>query len=129
MFVADFWDILWAMLLVFAWIAFFMLLFSVLVDLFSRQDASGWKKAVWVVFMIVLPFIGILSYLIVNGDDMAKRRVKEAKAQQAAADEYIRSVAGSSPADQIASAKSLLDQGAITQEEFGQLKARALASA
>jgi predicted PurR-regulated permease PerM len=127
-FVADFWDVLWTMLLVFAWIAFFMLLFYVLIDLFSRHDISGWKKATWVIFLIVLPFIGILSYLVVNGDDMAKRRMKEAQTQQAATDEYIRSVAGASPADQIANAKSLLDQGAITQEEFDQLKTKALAS-
>jgi hypothetical protein len=88
---------------------------------------SGWKKAAWVIFLIVLPFIGILSYLIVNGDDMAKRRMKEAQQQQAATDEYIRSVAGTSPTDQIANAKGLLDQGAITQEEFDQIKAKALA--
>jgi predicted PurR-regulated permease PerM len=126
-FVADFWDVLWTMLLVFAWIAFFMLLFYILIDLFGRHDVSGWKKAAWVIFLIVLPFIGILSYLIVNGDDMAKRRMKEAQQQQAATDEYIRSVAGTSPTDQIANAKGLLDQGAITQEEFDQIKAKALA--
>jgi hypothetical protein len=117
------------MLLIFAWIAFFMLLFYVLIDLFSRHDISGWRKTAWVIFMIVLPFIGILSYLVVNGDGMAQRRQKEAQQQKAATDEYIRSVAGASPTDQIAQAKQLLDQGAITQEEFDQIKAKALASA
>jgi hypothetical protein len=125
----SFWDLLWTMLLIFAWIAFFMLLFFVLIDVFRRHDISGWKKTAWVLFMIFLPFIGILSYLVVNGNGMAERNVKEAQDQQAATDEYIRSVAGASPTDQIAQAKGLLDSGAITQEEFDQIKANALASA
>jgi hypothetical protein len=123
----SFWDILWTMLLVFAWIAFFMLLFYALADLFSRRDCSGWKKAAWILFMLVMPFIGVLSYFIANGDAMAERRLGEAQAAQSATDDYIRSVAGSSgPTDQIASAKGLLDSGAITPEEYEQLKARAL---
>lgn len=128
MFVADFLDVLWTMLLVFAWIAFFMLLFFILIDLFRRHDISGWRKTAWIIFGIFLPFIGILAYLIVNGGGMAERSQQEAVEQKQATDEYIKSVAGSSPSDQIAQAKELLDSGAITQEEFDQMKAKALAS-
>jgi predicted PurR-regulated permease PerM len=124
---STFLDVLWTMLLVFAWISFFMLLFYALADLFSRHDASGWKKAVWIVFMLVLPFVGVLSYFIANGSAMAERRMGEAQAAQAATDEYIRQVAGTStPADEIATAKQLLDSGAITPGEFDRIKTQAL---
>lgn len=126
---STFLDVLWTMLLVFGWIAFFMLFFYAVSDLFSRRDASGWKKAAWIVFMLVAPFIGVLSYFIVNGGGMGQRRMREAQTAQAVTDEYIRQVAGTSnPAGTIASAKQLLDSGAITTDEFDKIKAGALAS-
>ncbi|MFL5580788.1 MAG: SHOCT domain-containing protein, partial [Gemmatimonadaceae bacterium] len=99
-------------------------------DLFSRHDASGWKKAAWVVFMIVVPFIGVLCYLITNSRSMAERRMKSAQDAQAQFDSYVKTVAadgGGGATAQIAQAKDLLDSGAITQAEFDSLKAKALA--
>jgi hypothetical protein len=94
----------------------------------SRHDITGWRKAGWCVFVIVLPFLGIFVYLIANGSGMAERRTKEAVASQAQMDAYVRSVAGSrDPAGEIAKAKDLLERNAITQDEFDKLKADALA--
>ena len=119
---------LWSLIVIFFMVIFFILLFQVIGDLFSRHDASGWKKAAWVFFLIVAPFLGLFVYYIANGHGMAERA---AKAQQAATqqfDAHVREVAGTqSPTDQIASAKALLDAGTITQEEFDKLKAQALA--
>jgi len=114
-------DIVGTMLIFFAWVIWIWILISILADLFRRHDVSGWLKAAWVVFLILLPFLGVLIYLIVNGKGMAERNVKQAQEQvQAAA-----AIAG--PSAQIASAKDLLDQGAISQEEFEALKRKALA--
>jgi hypothetical protein len=99
-----------------------------LTDIFRRRDIGGWHKALWVVFLIILPFLGALVYLIANHDGMAQRNVKEAEGQKAEFDEYVRSVAGGSAAE-IEKAKQLLDSGAITQEEFDALKSKALAAA
>jgi hypothetical protein len=119
---------MWTMFVFFAWILFFWLLFTVFADLFSRHDISGWAKAGWTIFVIVLPFLGIFVYLIANGKGMGERNLKKAQAQQAQMDSYVRSVASSdSASDQIAKAKGLLDAGTITQAEFDQLKAKALA--
>src|SRR3954453_376634 len=115
------------MFVFFAWIIFFWLLFTVFGDLFRRHDVSGWGKAGWTVFVILLPYLGVLIYLIANGKGMAERNVAAVQAAQSQTDDYIRTVAGGS-AEQIAKAKGLLDSGAITQAEFGQLKARALAT-
>ncbi|WFR72566.1 SHOCT domain-containing protein [Prescottella defluvii] len=112
----------------FAFIAYLMLLFSIITDLFRDHKSSGWVKAIWVVFLIILPFITALVYLIVKGDDMTKRSVRAAQQMQDAQESYIRQVAGKSSADQIADAKALLDAGTITQDEFQSLKAKALAS-
>jgi hypothetical protein len=126
----DLGDLLWSMLVFFAWIIFFWLLFIVFGDLFRRHDLSGWGKAGWTVFVILLPFLGVLVYLIANGTGMAERSAKDVQAAQAQSDAYIRSVASAGdPSEQIAKAKQLLDSGAITQAEFDQLKAKALASA
>jgi Short C-terminal domain/Phospholipase_D-nuclease N-terminal len=126
----DLGDLLWSMLVFFAWIIFFWLLFIVFGDLFRRHDISGWGKAGWTIFVILLPFLGVLIYLIANGQGMAERSAKDVQTAQAQTDAYIKSVAGSgAPADQIARAKELLDSGAISQAEFDQLKAKALASA
>jgi len=121
-------DVMWTMLVFFAWILFFWLLFTVFGDLFSRHDIGGWTKTGWTVFVIVLPFLGIFVYLIANGKSMGERAAQRAEAQQAQMDTYVRSVASSDTgADQIAKGKQLLDSGAITQAEFDQLKAKALA--
>jgi Short C-terminal domain/Phospholipase_D-nuclease N-terminal len=126
----DLGDLLWSFLVFFAWIIFFWLLFIVFGDLFRRHDLSGWGKAGWTVLVILLPFLGVLIYLIANGDGMAERSTKDVQTAQAQTDAYIKSVAGAGdPAEQIAKAKQLLDSGAITQAEFDQLKAKALATA
>jgi hypothetical protein len=119
-------DVMWAMLIFFCWILFFWLLFTVFGDLFSRHDISGWGKAGWSIFVIFLPFLGIFVYLITNSHGMAERKMQQAQAAQAQMDTYVRSVAGGS-AEQIAKAKELLDSGAISQAEYDQLKAKALA--
>src|SRR5262252_308242 len=120
---------MWAMLVFFAWILFFWLLFTVFGDLFRRHDVSGWGKAGWCIFVIFLPLLGIFVYLIANGHGMAERNMQAAQAQQAQMDSYVKSVAGSGDsADQIAKGKELLDSGAITQAEYDQLKAKALAT-
>jgi hypothetical protein len=117
------------MFIFFMWILFFWLLFTVFGDLFRRHDISGWAKAGWTIFVIILPFLGIFIYLIANGKGMGERNMKMVQDQQAQMDSYVRSVAGSGSAtDQIAQGKQLLDSGAITQAEFDQLKAKALGS-
>jgi Phospholipase_D-nuclease N-terminal len=126
----SFGQVMWSMFVFFAWILFFWLLFTVFGDLFSRHDISGWAKAGWSVLVICLPYLGIFVYLISQGKGMGERRAKEAQAAQSQMDTYIRSVAstGDSATDQIARGKELLDTGAITQAEFDQLKAKALAT-
>ena len=123
----SFWDFLWVILVSFAFIAYLMLLFSIITDLFRDHKTSGWVKAIWVVFLIILPFLTALVYLIVKGDDMAQRSAQAARQMQAAQDDYIRQVAGKSGAEQIADAKALLDAGTITPDEFAALKSKALA--
>jgi hypothetical protein len=118
-------NIVWTMLIIFAWVIWFWLLITVFSDLFRRKDIGGGSKALWVIFVIVLPFIGVLIYLISQGDHMAERNMQQAQAMQADTDAYIRSVASGSAAA-IERAKGLLDSGAITQAEFEQIKAKAL---
>jgi Short C-terminal domain/Phospholipase_D-nuclease N-terminal len=120
-------DVFWTMIVIFAWVIWFWLLITVFADVFRRKDASGFTKVLWVIFVIVLPFLGVLIYLLVNHDGMADRNIKTMQAQQAATDDYIRSVSGGSAAE-IEKAKTLLDSGAITQAEYDQIKAKALAS-
>jgi hypothetical protein len=120
--------ILWTTLIFFAWVIFIWIAITVLIDVFRRRDISGWGKAAWVVFVVIIPWIGVLVYLIVNHDGMAERKTKEAQASQAQFDEYVRTTAGSGgAAAEIAKAKQLLDSGAISQAEFDALKAKALA--
>jgi hypothetical protein len=108
---------------------FFWLLFAVFGDLVRRDDISGWGKAGWTILVIVLPFLGIIVYLIAEGKAMGERRMREVQQAQAQMDAYARPVAGSgNAAEQIAKAKDLLDSGAINEAEFDQLKAKALAS-
>jgi predicted PurR-regulated permease PerM len=115
-------NVLWTMILFFFWVAWICILVTIISDLFRRHDASGWVKALWLVFLIFLPFLGVLVYLIANGDDMGKRNLERA---QATAQRYAPSTNGGA-AGEIAKAKALLDSGAITQSEFDSLKAKAL---
>ena len=123
-------SVMWTLIVVFAWVIWFWMLIIIFGDLFRRDDVSGWGKAAWVVFLIVLPFLGVLAYLISQSKGMAARQARQAQASQAQFDQYVRSVgAGGSPASQIETAKHLLDGGSITQQEFEEIKRRALASA
>jgi hypothetical protein len=113
---------------VFVFVAYLMVLFSILGDLFRDSTLSGWWKAIWIIFLIFVPFLTALVYLIARGNGMQKRAIAQAQDMRAQQDAYIRATAGSSSAtDEIANAKSLLDSGAITQAEFDSLKAKALA--
>jgi len=119
--------ILWSTLIIFAWVIFIWIAITVLIDVFRRHDISGWAKAAWVIFVVILPWVGVLVYLIVNHQGMAERRVKEVQASQAQLDEYVRQTAGTAgSASEIEKAKQLLDNGTITQAEFDKLKAKAL---
>jgi len=120
-------EIVGTMLVFFAWVAWIWLAITVFADLFRRRDIGGWHKAAWVVLVIVLPFIGVLAYLIAQHQAMAERSLRQAEEQKAAFDHYVRETAGGSAAE-IARAKDLLDQGAITSAEFDAIKARALAA-
>lgn len=120
-------DVMWTMLVFFAWMIWFWMLITVLMDVFRRHDLSGWGKAGWTVFMIILPFIGVLTYLIAQSKGMAERNLQAQQTAQAQAAEYVRSVASQSdPAEQIARAKELLDSGAITATEYDTIKQKAL---
>ena len=119
-------DVLWTMIIFFAWLAWIWIAITVFSDLFRRHDISGWGKAAWVVFVIVLPFLGVLVYLIAQHDAMRERQAKAAQAQQQAVEQYVKEAAGGSAAE-IAKAKELLDSGTISQAEFDRIKQRALA--
>jgi Short C-terminal domain/Phospholipase_D-nuclease N-terminal len=121
-------EVMWTLIVFFAWVIWFWILITILADVFRRRDIGGGKKALWVVFLILVPFLGVLVYLIINHDEMAERNVKEAKASQAQFDEYVKSVAGGGATAEIERAKQLLDSGAISQAEFETIKAKALAS-
>ena len=121
-------DLLWTMLIFFLWVMWFWLLFTVWGDIFRRDDLSGLGKTGWLIFTLVLPFLGVFIYLITQNDGMTKRAVERARGQQAQLDEYVRETAGSGgSAAEIEKAKQLLDSGAITQAEFDALKRKALA--
>ena len=123
-------SVMWTLLVIFAWVIWFWLLIVIFADLFRRPDVSGWGKAAWVVFLILLPFLGVLVYLISQSTGMTERRAKDAQTAQAQFDQYVRSVGASgSPASQIEKAKQLLDTGSITQQEFDEIKRRTIASA
>ena len=119
-------DVLWTMIVFFAWLAWIWIEITCFMDIFRRHDIGGWGKALWVVFIIVLPFLGVLVYLIAQHDGMRERSLKQTQDQRAALDKYVRETAGGS-ATEIAKAKELLDAGAISQEEFNAIKAKALA--
>ena len=119
-------DVMWTMLVFFMWVIWFWLLIVIFTDLF-RRDLSGWAKAGWVIFLIILPYLGVLIYLITQSKAMAQRRAQEAQAAQSQFDSYVRNVSGGS-AEQIAKGKELLDSGAITPQEYEALKRKALAT-
>jgi hypothetical protein len=118
-------DVLWTMILFFCWVAWIWIVITVFIDVFRRDDIGGWGKAAWVVFVIVVPFLGVLVYLIAQHDGMRERSVRQARAQKQEFDQYVREAAGGSAAE-IAQAKQLLDVGTITQDEFDKIKAKAL---
>ena len=117
------------MLWFFLFVIWIWILITIFADLFRRHDISGWIKALWIIFVIILPYLGVLVYLIAEHKGMAERSMQAAQQQKAEFDTYVQSVAGSGggAASEIANAQALLDKGTITQEEFDQLKAKALA--
>jgi Phospholipase_D-nuclease N-terminal/Short C-terminal domain len=119
-------DVFWTMIVFFLWVAWFWLLISVATDVFRRRDIGGGKKALWLILMLFVPFLGVLIYLIANNDEMTQRNLERAQAQQSQMDDYVRSVSGGGAAE-IEKAKGLLDNGTITQAEFDAIKAKALA--
>jgi len=123
-------DLMWTMLIFFIWILWFWLLFTVFADVFRRHDISGWAKAAWLIFTILLPFLGVFVYLITQNTGMTERNLERARAQKAQFDDYVRQTAGESSGGataEIERAKSLLDSGAINQSEFDAIKQKALA--
>jgi hypothetical protein len=124
----SFWDVVWFIVISFAFIAYLMMLFSILADIFRDRDTPGPAKALWLLCLFFLPFLTALVYVIVRGRSMADRSMASARAARKQQEDYIRDVAGSAtPADQIAQAKTMLDNGTISQSEFDLLKEKALA--
>jgi hypothetical protein len=121
-------DILWTMLVFFAWVIWFWLLIIVFGDLFSRRDISGWGKAGWILLVVALPYVGVFIYMIAQGARMAERKAQQSQATRAEFDDYVKTVAApGGAAAEIEKAKQLLDSGALTQAEFDAIKAKALA--
>ena len=122
-----FMDVLWSMIIFFFWVIWIWIVITVVMDVFRRDDIGGWAKAAWVIFVVILPWLGVLVYLIAQHDGMRERGMRQVQAQKQEFDDRVRDAAGGGSAGEIAKAKELLDAGAITQEEFGALKAKALA--
>ena len=127
MLATEFLTFLWSLIVIFFMVVYFFILFGVVVDVFRRHDIGGGKKAIWLLFILFFPLLGLLSYVIVNGHGIAERQAKDAQKSQAEFDDYVKTVSGGNSAEQIAKAKELLDAGTISQAEFDQLKAKALA--
>ena len=124
----SFWDFFWLLIWTYIFVAYLMLLFHIFGDVFRDRELGGFAKALWVIFLIVAPFLSVLVYLIARGRGMAERQAGAARQAQAETEQYIQSVASTpNSADQIASAKVLLDDGTITQVEYDRLKEKALA--
>jgi phospholipase D-like protein len=121
-------EVFWTMLIFFAFFIWIWILFTVFADLFRRDDISGWGKAAWIIFVIVLPYLGVFVYLIAEHKGMTERTIQQQEAAKSQMDQYVRSVARSDPTEQIAKGEELLKQGTISQAEFDQIKQRALAS-
>jgi hypothetical protein len=125
--VSNFWDIVWLILSSFVFVAYLLVLFQIIVDLFRDHELGGGFKALWIIGLLFLPVLTALLYIVARGRGMAARGRAAAERAKSDTDAYIRSVAGKSPAEQIADAKALLDAGTISQDEFARLKAKALA--
>jgi phospholipase D-like protein/putative oligomerization/nucleic acid binding protein len=122
-------DLLWTMIIFFAWVIWFWLIIRIMIDVFRRHDIGGGKKTLWILFVIFTPFLGVFIYLITQAQGMADRDISQVQQQQAQMDDYVRSVAGGGGATaEIERAKGLLDSGAISQAEFDAIKAKALSS-
>jgi|SRR5689334_14506626 hypothetical protein len=121
-------DVLWTMIIFFVWVMWFWLLFGIWADIFRRSDLSGLGKTGWLIFTIVLPFLGVFIYIITQHDGMNQRNMDRMQQQRAAMDDYVRQTAGGGAANEIAQAKQLLDSGAISQQEFDAIKQKALAT-
>jgi hypothetical protein len=122
-------DLMWTFFVFFLWVVWFWLLFTVFADIFRRHDISGWGKAGWIIFTILLPFLGVFVYIITQSKGMTERTVERQQAARAQLDDYVRETAGASgAAGEIEKAKQLLDQGTITQAEFDAIKQKALAT-
>jgi Phospholipase_D-nuclease N-terminal len=133
MFAADypFLDIFWSMIIFFCWVIWIWMMIYIFTDVFRRRDIGGWSKALWCVFMIVLPFLGVLVYLIAQHDGMAQRNLEQAQAAESAFDARVQQAAtggGGGAASEIEKAHQLLSSGAITQAEFDTIKSKALAT-
>lgn len=124
---ASIWSVFWTVFVIFAFVSYLIALFSVIGDLFRDTSLNGWFKAIWLVFLFFVPFLTVLVYLIVRGKSMALRQNKAVQQATEQTESYIRSVANASPAEAIAQAKDLLDNGTISAEEFEVLKSKALA--
>jgi uncharacterized membrane protein len=122
----SFWNIIWFIFVSFAFIAYLMFMFQIIGDLFRDHTVSGWVKALWMICLIFFPFLTAIIYLVVRGHGMYERQSAAITAARANQEDYIRNVASTSPGDQIAQAKGLLDSGTISQAEFDALKAKAL---
>ena len=123
---SNFWDTVWLILMTFVLVAYLLVLFQIIVDLFRDKNLGGFSKAIWFIGLVFLPFLTALVYIIFRGRGMSERQVEAVRDARAETDAYIRSVAGKSAAEQIADAKALLDAGTINADEFARLKAKAL---
>ena len=123
---SSFWDTVWLILMTFVLVAYLLVLFQIIVDLFRDKNLGGLSKAIWFIGLVFLPFLTALLYIIFRGRGMSERQVAAVRDARAETDAYIRSVAGKSAAEQIADAKALLDAGTINADEFARLKAKAL---
>jgi hypothetical protein len=124
---SNFWDFVWLIISTFVFVAYLLILFQIVADLFRDHEVSGAAKALWLIGLIFVPMLTALLYVLLRGSGMAKRQMAAVERTRTEAEAYIRQVAGKSPAEQIADAKALFDSGAINQAEFDRLKAKALA--
>jgi len=124
---SNFWDFIWLIASTFLFVAYLLILFRIIADLFQDSELGGGSKALWLICLIFLPMLTALVYVISRGKSMAERQRATIERSRSEAESYIRQVAGKSPSDQIADAKALLDKGTITPEEFARLKEKALA--
>ena len=123
---SNFWDLIWLIFSTFIFVAYLLILFQIIADLFRDSELGGGSKALWLIGLIFVPMLTALVYVIARGPGMSKRQLAAIQRNKSETDAYFRQVAGKSPAEQIADAKALLDAGTITQDEFAKLKAKAL---